>query len=783
MNKKGENLLVILFFLFLNCIFFFPIFKDLVPFPGDLLIALYSPWSKYSFLGYVPGTYPHKAQYFDTLRQIYPWKIFSLDVIKNKELPFWNPYNFSGAPLLANHQTAVFYPLNILYFILSPIKAWTILVVLQSFLSAFFTYLFSRKMGIKKGGSLVAGTIFGFCGFMSVFLQYNTIGHTVLWLPLILYFIEVLREKFSLFSFLGLPLAIAFSFLAGHLPSFSFLLGFVIIYCFFRLKNILQIFKISILIILSLSLVAFQILPTGELIFNSARVSHSYSQIINALLIQPKQLIMLIIPDFFGNPATHSYFLNDNYVSKVNYVGLISLIFAFYSLFWFKKNQFIKFFSLMSLVLLIFLINSPFAKLFYKFELPFFSTSSPTNMIFLISFSFAVLSGFGFDFWKNEINKKKKLLILGLFFGFFLVIWLLVIIRNFPLVTTRNLTYSTIIFLGGSFLLLGFFFIKKKAFLFVLIFLIAADLFYFFRKFNPFVPSFLVFPQTEITSWIQKEGGIDRFWGYGAAGIEANFATYFKIFSPDGYDPLYPRWYGEFISLTKEGKFPERFEEKIRSDAVVAPGFGEENFVSNFYRLRVLNLLGVKYILDRVENGSTQETFPPSDFDLVFDGGGWRVFKNKKALPRIFLSSSYKVYKNKEEFLDLFFSPNFNPEEHVLVEKEPEVKPQIGGKEYLKLVKYSPNLIELEVETEFPKILFISDTYYPGWKALIDGKVTEIYKSFWAFRAITVTPGFHRVVLKYIPPLFNVGVKISIISGLLIIIWVFWIWKKGKICF
>jgi hypothetical protein len=783
MNKKRRNLLVILFFLFLNCIFFFPIFKGLVPFPGDLLIAHYNPWSKYSFLGYVPGTFPNKAQYFDTLRQIYPWKIFSIEKMKNWELPFWNPYNFSGAPLLANHQSAVFYPLNILYFLFSPINAWIILVFLQPFLAAFFTYLFSRKIGIKKEGALLAGIVFGFCGFMSVFLQYNTIGHTILWLPLILYFIEVLREKFSLFSFLGLPLAITFSFFAGHLPSFGFLLGFVIVYCFFRLKNLFQILKILLLILFSLGLVAFQALPTWELIFHSARDPHSYSQIINTFLFQPKQLVMLIIPDFFGNPATNSYFLNDTYVSKVSYVGLISLIFALYSLFWFKKSQFIKFFSLSSLVILIFLINSPLTKLFYKLELPLFSTSSPTNMIFLISFSFAILSGFGFEFWKNEINKRKKFWPLGLFLGFFLAIWLLAIIRNFPPVTIRNLAYSTIIFLGGIFLLLGFYFLKKKAFLFALIFLAAADLFYFFRKFNPFVSPSLVFPQTEITSWLQEKGGIDRFWGYGAAGIEANFATYFKIFSPEGYDPLYPRWYGEFIYLTDNGKFPEKFEEKTRSDAIVAPGFGEENFVSNFYRRRILDLLGVKYILDRQENGSTQKTFPPSDFDLVFEKQGWRVFKNKKSLPRIFLISDYKIYKNKEEFLELFFAPNFKPEEYILLEKESSVKPRAGGKEYLKLVKYSSNLIEVEAETEFPKMLFISDTYYPGWKAFIDGKETEIYKAFWAFRAISVTPGFHKIVFKYIPPLFNIGVKISITSGLLIITWMFLIWKKRQNCF
>ena len=82
MNKR-EFFVVFLILFFVTAIFFYKTFlHGLVSFPGDLLIAEYNPWKTYSYLGYNPGSYPNKAQYFDVLRQLYPWKTFAVDLIK-----------------------------------------------------------------------------------------------------------------------------------------------------------------------------------------------------------------------------------------------------------------------------------------------------------------------------------------------------------------------------------------------------------------------------------------------------------------------------------------------------------------------------------------------------------------------------------------------------------------------------------------------------------------------------------------------------------------------------
>ena len=105
----------ILFFILITCIFFYPVMKGYVPFPGDLLVGEYTPYNTYEFMGYAPGGFPNKAQGFDIIRFIYPAKEFSIESLKNAVVPLWNPYMLSGNPHIGSLQSGTFYPLNGLF--------------------------------------------------------------------------------------------------------------------------------------------------------------------------------------------------------------------------------------------------------------------------------------------------------------------------------------------------------------------------------------------------------------------------------------------------------------------------------------------------------------------------------------------------------------------------------------------------------------------------------------------------------------------------------------------
>lgn len=776
-----------LFFLFIVCCAFFykSIFFGLVPIPGDLLIGEYGPWKTYSYLGYVPGSFPNKAQYFDVLRQLYPWKTLVVDSIKNGIFPLWNPYNFSGTPLFANFQSAVLYPFNFLYFFFPQILAWSILVFLQPLFACIWTYLYARKIGLQIWGALFAAVSFGFSSFFSVWLEYNTMGHVISFLPLALFSIEkFLSEKKIRYLFLCI-FSLVSSSLGGHIQLYAYLFFFVGIYIFFRAKSLRIPFP-SVLffsMFLSIGLASIQLLPGFELIFFAARNPHPYTEMVEKILIQPWQLIMFVVPDFFGNPATRNYWIQDTYIGKVTSIGLVAFVFLLYS-FLKKKPFFFRFFGLTALVILLFVTRNPLTEILYSFSIPFISSSAPTLGVFLFCFSLSILAGCGVDVVCLEKKQKNLFLPLYVIAGIIGILWIVVLFSRMGLIPWKEvfsigikpMLYETILF-GIAAVLLGIGFFRKQTMYVVIILLVlvqTADLFHFFQKFNPFSPPETVFPKADVLTVLQKSAGVNRFWGYGAATIEANFATQYSLFSPDGYDPLYPRWYGLFLPSTRDGKLLKTFTPQTRSDAVVAQGYGEDNF-TNTYRDRVLDTLGVLYILDRDANALTEKSFTSDRYKLIYQKEGWKIFENKKSLPRAFFVSDYRVVNTSQEFEKEFFSNSFYPKETVLLSEDPSIPALVSGE--ATIVSYVSNKVVIKTNGMSKGMLVLTDTYYPGWKAEIDGKETHIYKADYVFRGVIVPAGKHTITFTFSPMSFKIGILLSTLSLSGICFW-FVFWKK-----
>ena len=670
MDKK-EVILSLVLSVFVAGVFFYKFFLfGLLPFPGDLLIAEYKPWRPYSFLGYNPGSYPNKAQYPDTFKQLYPWKTEVIEQIRNGKLPLWNPHNFSGAPLLANFQSAALYPLSILYFLFSQPLAWSILVFLQPALSSSFTYWYCRKIGLHPVASALAAISFSYGSFMTVWLEYNTIGHVILWLPLALLAIEKRRGAILILS-LSLP------FFAGHPQIATSVYVFSLIYLWIRTHRLTLFIAAA---IIPVGIAAIQLIPGIELIINSARNAHSYEFFINNVLIQPQQLIMLVFPDFFGNPATRNYILSDTYIGKVLSIGLVPLFFlpAAYR----SNNQMKKIFIVTAVATLMLATKNPLSIVLYRIsEL---RTSSPTLFIFLFQLSLALLMGIGLDHFLREPHTIKKITQRTILVFFLLGLGFLATkILGYG---TKSLIYASAI----SFAALVLFFvgigIKKHLKLAVTLVLLihTADLFYAFQKFNPFVPADLLYPSTNIVTFLKDRAGADRIWGYGTAAIEANFATQLGLYSPDGYDPLYPKWYGEYVGLSKNGVF----DIATRSDAIVTPGFGSRDLIDNPYRLAILSRLGVKYILNRIENNTT----PPESFVKIYDSDGWIVYQNNEAVPKAVLASYYKIAQTNEQFQSLYFDPAFDPNSEAILATPPQAEP-MPGDGIVRFDSYTPGRI------------------------------------------------------------------------------------------
>lgn len=753
-------------------LFFYPIFKGQIPFPGDLLINE-NPYKSESYKGYAPGGYPNKAQGPDVINQFYPWRYFSINELKNGTIPLWNPHNFSGNPQLANFQTALFYPLNLFYFVLPFNFSWSLIIMLQPLLAGFFMYIFLRKgLGLREYSSVFGSIAFAFSSYMTVWIEYGNIGHVIVWIPLVLFFTKKISESLSFKNFALLVVSLSFSFFAGYIQGVFYLYVLSFLYYLslnFKKIKIKKIFFFFLALLLPVLIGAIQILPTLELFQSSTRMNYSLEQI-EKLLLPVNLLVTSFSADFFGNPATRNYWLDGTYIERVLYLGVPVFIFSLYAIFKVKSKEKI-FFAVIGIFTLLISTNFIINKYLYLIPIPVISTTVPTRILSIFIFCFVVVASFGVDRWLNG-EKREKLFLLVLVIP--LLVWSVIMFfpqiitlnPDFLAVTKRNFILSSLLFAAVILL----FYIPKKLSSVAKIGLIAIlifDLFYFFHKITPFSPTEFVYPKTEVVEFLNDKG-IDRAWGYGSGYIAPNFQSVDGTFSPEGNDPLHIASYGTLLSSSKDGKYPV---EVPRPDANIAPGFGNEDLRSNKSREKILNLLGVKYLINQnygLKDGDRDGAFP-DHYELVYSKNPWQIYENLNSIPRFFMTGSYLVSESETETLSYIYDKTIDLSKTLILDEKPGLRIDINSSSSANLLKYHSDEVSIKTTSDGNKLLFLSDNYFSGWRAYIDGKETKIIKANYTFRAVEVPRGEHVVTFSYFPDSFKKGILVSM-GGLLILI-------------
>ncbi len=138
-----------------------------------------------------------------------------------------------------------------------------------------------------------------------------------------------------------------------------------------------------------------------------------------------------------------------------------------------------------------------------------------------------------------------------------------------------------------------------------------------------------------------------------------------------------------------------------------------------------------------------------------------KLYGNRTPLPRAWLVKDYKVM-DSIVILSKMMSRDFRPDREALLEEEPPHPiplPQRGeGKERrVEFISETNNRLVLQATAEENSLLVLSDTYYPGWKAFVDGRKTKIYRANYTFRALPLSAGPHRVEFIYDPLSFKLG--------------------------
>ncbi len=82
---------------------------------------------------------------------------------------------------------------------------------------------------------------------------------------------------------------------------------------------------------------------------------------------------------------------------------------------------------------------------------------------------------------------------------------------------------------------------------------------------------------------------------------------------------------------------------------------------------------------------------------------------------------------------------------------------------FIKLTKYSPDVLEYSSSTSTDKTAVFSEIYYPyGWNAYIDGQKAEIFRVNYVLRALNIPEGSHQIRFEFRPTQIYKGDKISV---------------------
>lgn len=737
------------------------------PFASDYQVNFFAPWSAHSELA---GPVKNNAMP-DVIGQIYPWKKFTIDVLKTGQLALWNPYSFSGTPHLANYQSAVLSPFNLMFLIMPFKDAWSILVLLQPLLAGLFMMLLLRFYKLSNFPSLIGSLSFMFCGFMTTWMGYATLGYAILFLPLALFFIEkYLDRKKKVFLFL-FALTFPLSFFSGHFQISLYFLLFVFAYLVFKLissKNRRNVIELLVFLVFGILLSSLQLEPSISAYLLSFR-----SEIFQKTEIIPWGYIpTFIAPDIFGNPVTRNDWFG-HYAEWNAYIGLIPFVLALYAVI--QRIKPIRiFFLLMALLSLMFSFQGPVLDLLVALKIPVLSTSAASRIIVLFSFSMIALAAFGFEDLVNDLKNRKinKALVLMTFVGFiFAAIWYVILAKLFiPVdkisIARQNLILPTVFYVSFFLLILTSFLSQKvgkerftQGFVLLVIMITAFDLLRFATKWQTFQNKDLIYKDLPITDEFKKLSDVNRSFG----NFGAEVGVYYHLPLVEGYDAIYSKRYGELIASIDDG----RLQQANRS-TVNFPRASEN-------ATKAANLLGVKYIIHKISDGQAGWTFPiwknPQDFSKIYDDGKYQIYENKKAFPRAFLVGEYKVASNDQEAIDLIMASDLR--ETVILEEDPKLKLSGIGMSNAHIVKYSPNHIRIETTSDKDNLLFLSDEYRRGWTATLDGKESKVYRTNYIFRSVFVPKGKHVVEFQYLSQSLREGLILTLSGVVGIVIYFF----------
>ena len=761
----------------------------------------------------ISGVVYQPANGGDLVSFLFPIYRFAARTLSEGRLPLWNPHLYGGAPFIGDIQAGFLYPPNLLLFLLNPTfdyRWMQLLSIGHLWWAGLGVYALARTLGCSRPAALLAGLAFGLCDILFIHLGNLNLIAVLSWTGWILAACHRALTRRSL-AWAGLAAALfAIANYAGHAQSSYFLVMAVAIYSLAilavqywdqftqsshatALRHSLANLQFPIaLFVLAALLSAPIIFPALEMLPYTHRGGFDYQDTVIYSLAPGPAFIGLLTPGFFGRGPLNYWGPWDRV--ELPYAGLVTLLLAAAAFLLPMPEKRRRLLPWLALALFGFVIalggNTPVHGWLTQILPVYGSFRAPARIIVLWALALSVLAAIGLDALlagrkrDGETDRPFQSSLFLSVTGIGAPAALLLLIPLI-LVSTRVLDGDPVAlqraFMAGRALLLA-----TTAWLAAWLLLAlfrrgrlasrtVAGLLPILLLLELFVAGVNIdvskndpthgFEHPEILAFLQEQAGTVP--DCPTAEIERCLAaadSSSRLFRIDTRTGIFDLWQPNSAAVTG---LQDVWGISNPLELVHWQTLWENN---GGRHTRIYDLLNVLYVL--VRDGTPL----PEQFTLAYDAPGpLAVYQNPDPLPRAWLVSAAQVLPDEEAVLAALQEPNFEPSTTVVLMQNiahspgPEESTPLSMDAPVSILSYSENEILLAASAERPGYLVLSEVWYPGWRATVNGEASPVLRANYAFRALPVPAGNIEVRLWYAPESWRRGLELFGVGILLLV--------------
>jgi Bacterial membrane protein YfhO len=697
-------------------------------------------------------------------------------------IPLWNPYVMAGRPYVGSASQAVFSVFSLPVYVLPFDLANGLVAALKLFFAALGTFLVGRFMRIAWAGALLAGLVFAFGMPLVTWLMEINVSAVWALYPWLLLATSAVATRRGLLPVYGLAATSAAVFVGAHPESvaqtFAGATAFLALLvsrkpddaCRRGLDWAGSVGRFVVGVLWGAALAAVAIVPFIEMVAHSSDIAERGIALHREL--PPRFLRTLMLPDYFGRGT--GILIDAEQLGRFLYVGALPLILASAALLRPRVERVACGVFAVACVAVAF-GAFPFADL--ANVLPGLSRTDNTRLIIIGLPAVALLAGWGLDDLCEAMRDRPRtaaLLSIGAFLLCLPLVWVVGEVSTSHLREALRVAWfmatppaspevvrlaSLILWLtvaGAAVILVGLRVrgrIAAAVFTPLAVILVVVDLFRIGMGFNPAIPSDRASqPATGVIRYLQSR----RPARYVALGflnsvMPSNVALRYRLYDARGYDfPI-------------ERRYRRLWGAVVNPDQQDFLGFSAPLYLTNITpaSLRALSLFGVADIMVAPDS-------PPlgsKDLSLAYRGADAKVYTNDRTLPRVFVVSGQRKVGGEDAAFAAVTSPSFDARREVVREGMRASTPTRGPSGRARLLSYEPNRVVVAASASRPSTVVLSDIWFPGWKATVDGKSAEVERVDYLLRGVRVGPGAHRVVFSYRPGSWRIAWIITLIAS------------------